>query len=121
MTDTENQTTARTGDASDVKQGDDPFHVRVFRAHSQLAGVRSLLMTLERSVWSVHQDISAEAGSLSGEQHLIEIIDKKIADVMDLLLRPGETAPEAEHLDALLARFRAAVQQIIDGLQREQR
>lgn len=94
MIDTEKQVAARTGEASGVKQGVDPFHVRAFRARSQLAGVRSLLTALERAVWSVHQDISAEGGSLSGEQQLIEIIDKKIADVMDLLLRPGETAPE---------------------------
>lgn len=94
MMETEQKRTTRTGDASGVKQSVDPFHVRVFRAHSQLAGVRSLLTALERSVWSVHQDISDEGGSLSGEQQLIEIIDKKIADVMDLLLRPGETSPE---------------------------
>lgn len=94
MIDTEKQIAARTGDASGAKQGVDPFHVRAFRAYSQLAGVRSLLTALERAVWSVHQDISDEGGSLSGEQQLIEIIDKGIADAMALLLRSGETAPE---------------------------
>lgn len=98
MMETGQKRSARTGEASGFKQGTDSIRARVFQAYGRLAGVRGLLTVLDRSTWSAHQEIlsgECEEG-LPGEQHLIEIIDKQVEEVMDLLIPPeGETTEEA--------------------------